>query len=94
MKILSFRCTCQIFCGHAYLSSPVCSGGLGVRLAMDFTLPAFLSSVNGAKELTIQLLPSRLHGVSSTYDLVYVAASLEWQANCNSAFPDSAHAGD
>jgi hypothetical protein len=73
---------------------PVSSGGLGVRLAMDLALPAFLSSVSGAVELTIQLLPSRLHAVSSTNDPVYVAASLEWQAHCNSAVPDSAHAGD
>ena len=32
--------------------------------------------------------------MSSTYDPVYVAASLEWQAHSNSEFPDSAHAGD
>ena len=69
------------------------SGGLSVRLAMNLALPAFLSSVNGAVELTIQLLPSRLHAVSSTNDPVYVAASLEWQAHCNSAVPDSAQAG-
>ncbi len=42
---------------------PVSSGGLGVRLATDLALPAFLSSVNGAAELTLQLLPSRLLSV-------------------------------
>ena len=46
---------------------------------MDFALPAFLSSFNGAVELNVQLLPSRLHAVSSTCNPVYVAASLEWQ---------------
>ena len=30
---------------------PVSSGGLGVRLAKDVALPAFLSSVNGAVHL-------------------------------------------
>ena len=44
---------------------PVSSGGLGVHLAVDLALPAFLSSVNGAVEVTIQLLPSRLHAMSS-----------------------------
>ena len=31
---------------------PVSSGGLGVRLATDLALPAFLSSVNGVSPLT------------------------------------------
>jgi hypothetical protein len=43
---------------------PVASGGLGVRLAVDLALPAFLSfGVNGASELTLRLIPSRLHVV-------------------------------
>ncbi len=35
---------------------PVSNGGLGVRLAVDLALPAFLSSVNGTSELTLSLL--------------------------------------
>ena len=58
---------------------PVSSGGLGVRLATDLALPAFLSSVNGAADLTMKLLPSRLHDVSGDRDPVCVAACLEWQ---------------
>jgi len=54
----------------------VSSGGLGVRLSMDLALPAFLSSVNGASELTLLLLPSRLHSMSGNRDPVYIAACL------------------
>ena len=72
---------------------PVSSGGLGVRLAVDLALPAFLSSVNGASELTLRLLPSRLHTVSGNRDSVCVAACLEWQTRCDAAVPDPARAG-
>ncbi len=72
---------------------PVASGGLGVRLATDLALPAFLASVNGAAKLTLQLLPSRLHAVSGNLDPLCVAASIEWQSRCNTAVPDSARAG-
>jgi hypothetical protein len=72
---------------------PVSSGGLGVRLAVDLALPAFLSSVNGASELTLLLIPRRLHSVSSSSDPVYVAACLEWQTRCNAAVPEPARAG-
>ena len=67
---------------------PVSSGGLGVRLTVDLALPAFLSSVNGALELTLRLIPSRLHAVSGNCDPVYVAACLEWQTRCGAAVPD------
>ena len=69
------------------------SGGLGVRLAMDLALPAFLWSVNGASELTLKLLPSRLHAVSGNRDPVCIAACLEWQTRCGSVVPDPARAG-
>ena len=48
-------------------------------MAFDLALPAFLSSVYGGTELTLRLLPSRLHVVSTTFDPAHVAASLEWQ---------------
>ena len=41
---------------HAVL--PVDSGGLGVRLASDVALPAFLSSVVGSAPLVRQVLPA------------------------------------
>jgi hypothetical protein len=72
---------------------PVSSGGLGVRLAVDLALPSFLSSVNGASELTLQLLPSRLHSLSGSHDPVYLAACMEWQTRCAAAVPDLARAG-
>ena len=72
---------------------PVSKGGLGVRLASDLALPAFLSSVNSASELTLQLLPARLHASSSTNDPVYIAASLEWQLRSNAVVPDESIIG-
>ena len=38
-------------------SLPVKKGGLGIRMATDLALPAFLSSANGAKETVSTLLP-------------------------------------
>ena len=61
---------------------PVSSGGLGVRLATDLALPAFLSSANGASPLTRQLLPARLHASSGNLDPLCVEASIEWQSRC------------
>ena len=68
---------------------PVSTGGLGVRLAVDLALPAFLSSVHGASELTLQLLPTRLHAVSGIRDPLCIAACLEWQTRCDAAVLDS-----
>jgi hypothetical protein len=72
---------------------PVSSGGLGVRLASDLALPAFLSSANGASPLTRQLLPTRLHASSGNLDPLCVEASIVWQSRCNSAIPDTARTG-
>ena len=69
---------------------PVVNGGLGVRLATDLALPAFLSSVAGSTSLVLQLLPSRFHASSGLYEPVYAAASAEWMSRCNSTtFPDA-----
>ena len=57
---------------------PVSSGGLGVRLAMELALPAFLSSVNGSAALTLQLMPSRFHASSGIQDPFYVTAFMQW----------------
>jgi len=72
---------------------PVSSGGLGVRLASDLALPAFLSSINGASELVLQLLPSRLHAAAGVSDPICIEACLEWQTRCSLAIPDAARAG-
>ena len=72
---------------------PVSKGGIGVRLASDLALPAFLSSVNSASELTLQLLPARLHAVSSMRDPVYIAANLEWQQRSTVVVPDGSRTG-
>ena len=74
-------------------SLPVSSGGLGVRLATDLALPAFLSSVNGAADLILQLLPTRLHAVSGSLDPLCVVACLEWQTHYNATIPDRTMAG-
>lgn len=72
---------------------PVSSGGLGIRLATDLALPAYLSSVHGASELTLQLLPRRLHAVSGSGDPTCTAACVEWQTRCNATVPVSASVG-
>ena len=63
-------------------------GSLGIRLASDLALPAFLSSVNGASELILKLLPSSLRAASANCDPLCIVASLEWQTRCNSTVPD------
>jgi hypothetical protein len=75
-------------CNQATL--PVANGGLGVRLATDLALPAFLSSVAGSSALVLQLLPSRFNASSGLYDPAYSTASAEWMNRCNSTiFPDA-----
>ena len=69
------------------------SCGLGVRLSVDLALLAYRSSVNGASELTLRLIPSCLHAVSGNCDPVYIAACLEWQTRCGAAVPEPVRAG-
>ena len=45
-------------------SLPIDKGGLGIRLATDLALPAFLSSCHGAKGGAEALLPQRMLGTS------------------------------
>ena len=68
---------------------PVSKGGLGVRLATDLALPAFLSSVAGASTLTVRLLPNCLHDTSGLQDIFYTTSCIEWQTRCNSELPDT-----
>ena len=53
----------------------------------------FLSSVNGAAELTRRLLPHRFHTESGKLDPVYVAARLE-RRTCSSRFSDGLRSED
>ena len=71
---------------------PVLFYGLSVRLTIDLALPAFLSHVNGASELTLSLLPSRLRSVSGNLDPVSAAAYLEWKNRYDAAEPDPVRA--
>ena len=67
---------------------PVANGGLGVRLATDVALPAFLSSVIGSVPLVLQILPERLHDSVGTDDALFLAAVTEWQARCTTPSPE------
>ena len=51
--------------------------GLGVRLASDLALPAFLSFVNGAAGRALPPLPDGLHVVAGSIDPFRITASLE-----------------
>jgi len=72
---------------------PVSSGGLGVRLATDLALPAFLSSVAGSSGLVQQLLPKRFVGSIGLHDISFTASCHMWQSKCNSSVPDASSIG-
>ena len=54
-------------------SLPISSGGIGVRLAADLALPAFLSSVAGSLDLVKKLTPPRLHDSVGDLDPYLIA---------------------
>jgi Reverse transcriptase (RNA-dependent DNA polymerase) len=58
---------------------PVKHGGIGIRLATQVSLPAYLSSVASSSELMLQLLPQRLHVTSGVNDLLFAAAVVAWK---------------
>jgi len=60
---------------------------------MNLALPDFRSSVNGASELTLRLLRSRLHSMSGNRDPVHIAACLQWQTRCGAIVPDPSREG-
>ena len=62
-------------------------------MATGLALPAFLSSVSGASELILQLLPSRLHAASGSLDPAFVTATVEWQTRSNERAPSPETAG-
>ena len=59
---------------------PVSAGGLGIRMATDLALPAFMSSITGTNDLVKQLLPMRFHDFSAVDEPVYCSAKDEWLA--------------
>ena len=58
---------------------PVKNGGIGIRLATQVALPAFLSSIASSTDLIIQLLPSRLHCSAGVNDQLFTAAVEQWK---------------
>jgi hypothetical protein len=57
----------------------VANGGLGVRLATQVALPAFLASVAGSSPFILQTLPPRLHDTAGMNDPVFSVAEDEWK---------------
>ena len=70
-------------------SLPISSGGIGVRLATDLALPAFLSSVAGSLDLVKKLTPPRLHDSVGELDPYLIAAREEWLSLSSCPCPDS-----
>ena len=58
---------------------PVKSGGIGIWLATQVALPAFLSSVASSSQIILQLLPPHLHSSSGINDHLFSDAVEEWQ---------------
>ena len=58
---------------------PVKSGGIGIRLATDIALPAFLSSIASSSPLILKLLPPRFQSSSGINDHLFLDAVTEWQ---------------
>jgi hypothetical protein len=56
---------------------PVSAGGLGIRMATDSALPAFVSSITGTNDLVKQLLPMRFHDFSAVDEPVHCSAKDE-----------------
>jgi len=54
-------------------------GGLGVRLASDLALPAFLSLIVSLSDTVEQSLPVRLRSVRDVHDDRHISALHEWQ---------------
>jgi hypothetical protein len=67
---------------------------VGIRTALDLALPAFLSSINRASELTQNLLPNRMRHSLGILDSLYITAQLEWQTRCSTAVPDATRSSD
>lgn len=73
---------------------PVKHGGLGVLSASDIALPAFLASVFGSAELSLQLLPSSLTQLGGTNDVKYNHYVDKWRSITMSPTPDASIAAN
>jgi hypothetical protein len=62
---------------------PVRNGGIGIRLATQVALPAFLSSVASSNELVLQILAPRFHNSAGINNQLFVAAVEEWKTRAN-----------
>lgn len=68
---------------------PVSSGGLGIRLATDLALPAFLSSVAASCGTVQQLLPPRFMNSGESNCSWYRSAQVKWQSLSSKPLPES-----
>jgi hypothetical protein len=66
---------------------PVRNGGIGVRLATQVALPAFLSSVASSSDLVLQLLPTSLRSSAGMNDQLFTAAVEEWKSRSGHSQP-------
>ena len=76
---------------YSQATLPVSFGGLGVRLASDLALPAFLSSVMSSSDMVQQLLPLRMQNVGGIHDVRHISALREWESSAGVSLPDSGH---
>ena len=60
---------------YSQATLPVSFGGLGVRLASDLALPAFLSSVMSSSDMVQQLLPLRMQNVGGIHDVRHISTA-------------------
>ena len=58
---------------------PVKNGGIGIRLATQVALPAYLSSIASSGHLILQLLPPRLHSTEGSNDQLFIDAVDTWR---------------
>ena len=58
---------------------PVKNGGIGIRLAKQVALPAYLSSIASSDQLILQFLPARLHSTAGSNDQLFTDAVDTWR---------------
>ena len=70
---------------------PVKSGGIGIRLATDIALPAFLSSMASSSPLILKLLPPRFQSSSGINEHLFLDAVSEWQTRSGQRSTPATH---
>ena len=61
------------------MTLPVKNVGIGIRLATQVALPAYLSSIASSDHLILQLLPPRLHNTAGSNDQPFIYAVDTWR---------------